>query len=367
MENYLFVESEIERRERIFFLCGVRFQNHNSDKRIVLKKYITSINRLYKVVILEENFMFRKNTKGYLAYDDIFMKNLKQVEILTALFSDFVFIIHESNSTSAELGMFATNELIAPKIILLVPDEIAIEENKINNFIRLAFFRNENTENQEIKKIIFNPSLTVWKKSKFKMDYRTYFLNNKIGENLSRNIKNIIFNKGKIKDKVIIKNNMYNKFYSDQNILSYYVEDEDINVKISSQILRIHILALFNIDDFKNNLRKSKKISEHVTYIKKIYEHILSETIQDKEGKTFNSISINIMENNININIQQAIGYFLYLLQAMEWISLQQEDESIDLRKISISMEFEEIYKEYKGFILKKENTLFGKEFESEQ
>ena len=372
MDDYLFSENEMNRKDRVFFLCGVKFQSHSSDKRVVLKNYIESLNKIYKVIILEENFVFKKNEKGYLAYDDIFMKDLNQVETLTALFSDFVFIIHESISTSAELGMFATNELIAPKVILLIPEEIAIEENKTSGFIDMAFFKNK--EDQKIRKIFFNPSLEIWKKSEYKIDYRTYFSNNEIGTNLSKNINNLILAKSQYKDKVMIKKNIYKNFFNKPDILSYYldIKNNKIYVKVSAQILRIHILSLFNIDDFKNNLRKNKKIVEHINYIKNVYEKILKETIQEKEGKEFNSIIINIMENHISgtsikIEIQQAIGYYLYLLQAMKWISLQQDDENIDFRKISISMEFEEIYKEYKIFIFKKENTLFRKEFESEQ
>ena len=42
------------------------------------------------------------------------------------------------------------------------------------------------------------------------------------------------------------------------------------------------------------------------------------------------------MQNNVNIDIRQAIGYLLYLFQAIKWIALEQIDEDDILRKISI-------------------------------
>lgn len=253
MEQYLFIENETDKKNKIFFLCGVKFKNKDDDKRKILKKYLTKLSKLNKVVILEENFIFGKSNKKYLAYDEIFMSNLKQVEILAALYSDYVFIIHESNATSAELGMFASNESLIPKIILIVPEEIAIEENKINDFMRLAFFKKDKTKKEGIKKIIFNPALKIWEKSEFKRDYRTYFYNNQIGKNLSNSIMKNIHNINK--DKVNIKYSQFNRNIGDEYTLSYYIEDNILYVNIGPQVLRIQILALFNIDEFKRNLR----------------------------------------------------------------------------------------------------------------
>lgn len=366
MESYLFTENETDRKDKIFFLCGVKFSKSDNDKRKVLKDYLCSLNPLNKVIILEENFIFGKTNKKYLAYDEIFMSNLKQVEMLTALYSDFVFIIHESNATSAEIGMFASNELLIPKMTLIVPEEIAIEENKINDFMRLAFFRKEEKDKEGIKKIIFNPALEVWKKSEFKIDYRTYFYNNQIGKNLSKNVRKVINNNSNSNDKVIIKNSQFNNDFNNEYTLSYYIEDNILNVKISPQLLRIQILALFNIDEFKNNLRINKEIKEHVTYIEKEYEYILGETIKQRSGKMFNDIKINIIQSSINIDLRQAIGYLLYLFQAIQWISLEKVSKDDRLRRVSISMELTNICNNYAKFIEKKEKSSFGKEFESE-
>lgn len=354
MEQYLFIENETDKKNKIFFLCGVKFKNKDDDKRKILKKYLTKLSKLNKVVILEENFIFGKSNKKYLAYDEIFMSNLKQVEILAALYSDYVFIIHESNATSAELGMFASNESLIPKIILIVPEEIAIEENKINDFMRLAFFKKDKTKKEGIKKIIFNPALKIWEKSEFKRDYRTYFYNNQIGKNLSNSIMKNIHNINK--DKVNIKYSQFNRNIGDEYTLSYYIEDNILYVNIGPQVLRIQILALFNIDEFKRNLRTNKVLKDHISYIEEIYKEILIETIKSKCSKTFNDMKIKIMQNNVNIDIRQAIGYLLYLFQAIKWIALEQIDEDDILRKISISTEFTNICTKYKMFIEKKKN-----------
>lgn len=64
MEQYLFIENETDKKNKIFFLCGVKFKNKDDDKRKILKKYLTKLSKLNKVVILEENFIFGKSNKN---------------------------------------------------------------------------------------------------------------------------------------------------------------------------------------------------------------------------------------------------------------------------------------------------------------
>ena len=168
------------------------------------------------------------------------------------------------------------------------------------------------------------------------------------------------------KDKVNIKYSQFNRNIGDEYTLSYYIEDNILYVNIGPQVLRIQILALFNIDEFKRNLRTNKELKDHISYIEEIYKEILIETIKSKCSKTFNDMKIKIMQNNVNIDIRQAIGYLLYLFQAIKWIALEQIDEDDILRKISISTEFTNICTKYKMFIEKKEKSSFGKEFKFE-
>ena len=38
MEQYLFIENETDKKNKIFFLCGVKFKNKDDDKRKILKR-----------------------------------------------------------------------------------------------------------------------------------------------------------------------------------------------------------------------------------------------------------------------------------------------------------------------------------------
>ncbi len=133
------------------FLCGNKFVGQEkNDKRSILKEYIEENATDCYSIILEENFMFKNITKSYLSYDDIFLKNLFQVEQLASIFADKIIIVHETLSTAAELGMFAHNADMMKKICLLVPDSMSIEENK-TTFIKLAYL-NTNTPQMRLGK-----------------------------------------------------------------------------------------------------------------------------------------------------------------------------------------------------------------------
>ena len=60
------------------------------------------------------------------------------------LFIDNNIIIHESISTGVETGLFLSEEHALNKTCLLLPDETSIEENKLGQFIRLAFLQEPN-------------------------------------------------------------------------------------------------------------------------------------------------------------------------------------------------------------------------------
>lgn len=130
----------------------------------------------------------QKNKKGYLAYDNIFVKNLSEVESLAALYADKIIIIHETLSTAAEIGMFAGNKSLTSKICILFPDDISIEENKISVFIKLAFFNNNHTKNDKPNRIKYYPDIEIHRSSVNKSEYHTFFHENKIGDVLGQKV-----------------------------------------------------------------------------------------------------------------------------------------------------------------------------------
>lgn len=127
---YKFNEIIIGKENNIVFLCGTKYRKgERTDKRNVLKRYINDTYPTMNVVILEENFVFG-NRSGYLSYDDIFMKNLNDIEEMTAAFADGIIVIHDSISTGAELAVFASNEYLENKLCVLEPDSTGIEEKR---------------------------------------------------------------------------------------------------------------------------------------------------------------------------------------------------------------------------------------------
>ena len=82
MKRYIFKEQEFSNEYRYIFLCGSHYVRSNKkDKRNVLREFLKKENANYCPIILEDNFMFRNKTSRFLLYDDIYMKDLYQVEI----------------------------------------------------------------------------------------------------------------------------------------------------------------------------------------------------------------------------------------------------------------------------------------------
>jgi hypothetical protein len=356
MDSYIFRDGEVNKGYQSIFLCGVKYKSNSNDKRYRLKEKLVSMDGKNKPIILEENFTFASKSNRFLSYDDIFMKNLKDIENLTALFSDKVIIIHESISTAAELGMFAMNELIAKKICILIPDEYAVEENKITSFLQLAFFRTNNN----IEIIKFYPEVDVWKISENKMDFRTKFFNNEIIGNLEKRLETFLkkdceefinINFKKVKYKNHIKN--------DSTVISYFLDEDRVDISVSVDVIRAHIISFFNLESFKREMRIIKTLSEHITYIEQLYKKILMNTIEELEGRYLGRVSIGCKE--CQLEFRQIIAYTLYLLQAMEMVQITKEyiDDKVNC-KTSIKLKFENIYKNYVSLIECKPNVVFG-------
>lgn len=337
---------EIKNPLRVFFLCGTKFRKKSlEDKRNVLKNYIeTNYAPNGKVIILEEHFMFGEAVKNYLSYDDIFMKNLKDIELLTGLYSDKIFIIHESISTAAELGMFASNVDLLKKTCLLTPDNLSVEENKISAFIRLAYFNNP-LEKEKIENISFYPEIKKNTVSETKVDYHTYFPDNEIKKRLGIQINKFV-EKGYSEElEVIFKRNKYNKAYEDENVITYFYQnkhnEEVLNVIISPSILRVLLVALFNITEFKKELRETPYISKTVSVVQKYFKFIMMESISQIEGFNFSHYEMNISLKGHNIKIRQAIAYFLYILQALGMLKLPDNRKK---QKLVITPPFKQLY-----------------------
>jgi hypothetical protein len=341
-QNYKFKEKmQITDPLRVFFLCGTVFGKYDqNDKRNVLKSYIESLNFNYKVIILEEHFGFGKTRSGYLSYDDIFMKNLKDIELLTGLFSDKIIILHESISTAAELGMFSSNKELLKKTCLLTPDSFAVEEEKISNFIKLAFL-NDRSPEENVKRITYYPKIKKNIISNVRTEYHTYFPQNKIKGNLALNINTFIMEDYEEEFEICFKKQRYNKAYTDDRIISYNFDNSELHLFIPTKIIRILLVSIFSINDFKSEIRTSNSIVDAVSALEKEIKKTLKNTISEIEAVDFENYKLKVEIKDNNIPFRNVIGYFLYTLQAIGLLTLPVKTS----KKLTISSKFSEFYK----------------------
>lgn len=347
----------------VIFLCGSNYgYEDNTDKRNILKAYIAKRMPDCQPIILEENFWFKKTNRQYFSYDDIFLKNLAQIEQLASLFAWKIIIIHESISTAAEIGAFAINPSIAKKICLLVPDSIAIEEKKLSSFIRLAFFANGSRKTNIQKKITYYPDIEIVRKSPNKSEYYTYFHNNEIGEHLSHNI-NSFLNKSNSKSNLLIKKAPFGQLGNNEKEVSYIVNHntKEIKVSVPSHVFKAQLVSLFFDETFRRSVRQMKKINEHISYIEKYYKEIMYSTIKVLSGEQVEGYEIKCKLQQTMCNIRQAIGYLIYMLQAAKFIALEQENEDVNVRKMTLSKPLENCRNDLLGMIYDIGKTTFGR------
>lgn len=140
---------EVPNELRISFLCGVYYRKDKIDKRNVLKKYLDNLPN-HRTVLLEKYF-------GLNNYTEIGLKNLYDVETLVGCFSNNVFVIHESLSTAAEIGMLTSNKTTADKTLIIYPDQNSTEDEKISGFIYYAYYFGEDPVLGNEKKLAFDP------------------------------------------------------------------------------------------------------------------------------------------------------------------------------------------------------------------
>lgn len=346
----------------IVFLCGSRFSNNPREKRLVLKDHLESTIPNCRVIVLEENFAFRNTTKKYLAYDDIFLRSLAQVEELASLFSNSILIIHETISTAAELGMFANNSALLKKICLLTPDSYAVEENKVSAFIRLAFLQPDAPETHIGDHIIFYPDTEHFWDSPFKGGYYTYFHNDAIGENLSRKICSFL-TRDNVTQEVHYAKCKYHTPRTDSFSIDYYVEEEakTASIYVHPSVLKVQLLSLFLSPVFRTEIQNKKTISEHISYIQNMYKELIRNSVAFYSGYDFSGFTVSVDVKNTECTLRQAVGYYVYMLQAINLVCMEQADEEdMSIRRIQTTHEMDSFEKRFSSLIIEQPVTTFG-------
>lgn len=340
----------------IIFLCGVEYPKskksdiYKSDKRNILRLHLYS--KGCRSVILEDCFDFRER-KDILSYTEIGMENLNDIELLAALNSDTIIIIHESYSTAGEIALFASLSTIAIKTIVLNVDKNIIEEDKYGSFLEFAF--NNNKKPILSKPITFYPVVKNIAYSFSKIQKHTYFCNNKIGKNLSEKIMNFIRMNVKNNLYMVIKKTKYGRI-SDCYAITYDIKDEGkiLEVTVNGSFLKYYIISLFSIKQFRTELRQADTTKKAIYKIINKFKEIIRNSIFENESYDMES-SIKIKYNeikfgNTEINLDKAISFVIYSLHAANYITL-----AFNNKAIKISNHFAEEYNKLENLIERKE------------
>jgi hypothetical protein len=259
--------------------------------------------------------------------------------------------------------MFAIDPAVSKKICLLVPDDISVDEKKISAFIELAFFKPESPKSNIGKKVTFYPDMKINKLSIEKSDYLTYFHNDKIGDYLGAELKSFVAPQESAKENCI---KFVKKYFGlpdlDPFHINYSINTRKKIIKVFTHpdALKIQLLSLFFVDDFKKELWQYKQIKKHAGFLCKTYKKLLLNTILSKEGIPLPGYKVNVTLKNTIYKLDLSVGYFLYMLQATELIKLKLKSAgNSDERKISISRNLKKYEPKIKDYIRIESKTKF--------
>lgn len=343
-----FIIDKIKNNYNICFLCGTLY-NRKNDKRKYLREFLDNICNV-QAVILEENFSFDEKKEEMLHYNDAFLNNLYDVEILTSLFSNFIIVVHESLSTAAELGVFCSIEGNRNKVLTLTPHQDQVDEKYITGFLSLAFY---NWKENLMEYQYFHPFTKENLISSRKKNIHTFFIDDKV-DNYTKKIINKFIDKRIINE--IDMKPIRSKFNLNYKFFNFIVNDEaeEVNYYVPHDIFLIHISSILNT--YAEEIQKIIGIFEIINFVKTKYEILIKNTINyvcpvaNAQYKfTFNSEYIKKEALN------KTVAYCLFVLHAIDLIELPKNvGERIVFRKSN------DLYKENKIYktVVFKETTM---------
>ncbi|MCM1044971.1 MAG: hypothetical protein NC417_05640 [Candidatus Gastranaerophilales bacterium] len=332
MGDYYFKENIRISDYTYIFLCGVslNYQDMQRDKRVVLSEFLKAVDENNRPIILEKYFVPKnKSYPKKLTYAEAGFDNLYQVEMLVNFLSDANFIILESISTGAEAGLFLGVPDAQKKTCLLVPDEMAVEEDKLGAFLRAAF------GDTYVNILKFYPQIKRNKISQNVFHWLTFFHQNEIGKELGANIRDFI-------DKNIGKRGVcftVNKSDIVQGEIYYKIEEDHLQIEIQPRMLMFCFAAILNCAEYESEF--FSKAGYTVLEIEKRVVDWLKETfinsIAEKVGKKAFYCSIKVNTNIEQMSVNRAIGMILYLFSAAELLSIKKSADYKTTNRIVIS------------------------------
>ena len=320
---------------RVLFLCGSEYSSIDKfDKRTILKKHLEQ-NKKNRVILLEKyfDFPFSSVKSGLLSYYKQGLFNLYNIELLAALVATNIIVIHESLSTAGEIGVFASNSSLRDRIITLVPQRYSVEEEKLSNFLKLAFWNDSQVliNNQIIR---FYPRTERIMVSKTNSYYQTYFQDNKLPESIEHKLNN------HIKDSVV------SVFaFGDDN---FTVLGSNVTVYLDMVSVKNYILAILSLCSVRTQLRKCTLLYDVNNTIKKFFRDSMKETYYNKTGERCQDLKIVIKERP-DLDFETVIKFMVYCLHACNIMKItKNEDGTIT---VSFAKRTSKIWKKYSELI----------------
>ncbi len=335
--EYMFINKpEFAEPIRVIFLCGVKFKDNETDKRIVLKNYLETDPK-NKVLILEKYFDFafkNDSSTGLLSYYDADLFNLHNIESFAALIATNVIVVHESLSTAGELGVFGSNKALRDRIITLVPERFSVEEEKLSSFLRLAFWnRKDRLINNNV--IRFYPATNRSMVSETHSFYETSFHENQLPPSIAKRM-----------NKQLIK-------HPCSNVLAITGENtkikkQSVEIWLSCDSIKNYLLAILSAGEIRRKLRSCTKIYEIRNILTSVFVETLKNTYHSINGERPKTITVHI-ENQPGLNFDNAVSFMMYFCHACEIMKIAcNEDDTVSL---SFSKDLSFLWKEYSKLI----------------
>lgn len=330
MSDYYFKENIYISDYTYIFLCGVSLNYGQKDKRNVLSEFLKASDENNRPVILEKHFV--PNSKAYrrkLTYAEAGFDNLYQVEMLVNYLSDANFIILESISTGAETGLFLGVPEAQKKTCLLIPDEMAVEEDKLGSFLRLAISQTY------VNVLKFYPQIKHNKISENVFQWLTFFNQNKIGRELGIEIKDFI--QSNINELGICFT--ANRLDIGEGMIYYKMQEDKLQIEIQPRMLMFCFAAILNCTEYESEFfsKEGYTVLEVERKVVGWLQDVFINSIAEKIGKKALKCSIKIYANIDKISVNRTIGMILYLFSASNLLSIKKKEDYEITSKIVIS------------------------------
>lgn len=313
---------EVPNELKISFLCGVYYRKDKKDKRNVLKKYLDNLPN-HRTVLLEKYFELNN-------YTEIGLNNLYDVETLVGCFSNNVFVIHESLSTAAEIGMLTSNKTTADKTLIIYPNQNSTEDEKISGFIYYAYYFGKDPVLGNEKKLAFEPLVRRSYSSNEKYIMHTAFPG-EIGS--SRLLKKGIDSFLTSTDTDSVSKLIFNKFSYERpttnkiNTIDYWIVNDTLQMRIHPMALRCLLFSAISTDEMKSRIEACNKLLEVVEALEDELKQILLQSAIAHLAVEAKSIEIELkgvvlstFHQTKSSDSRKAIGLFVILLQAMDYL-----------------------------------------------